>query len=84
MHGPAWGDREELLARTVDRLGEVVALLHAAWFKPPHPQPVPTQRPGGDGDGQPGELVGPPVMSSPAEIRAFFHTPGTRVVVTDS
>ena len=84
MHGPAWGDREELLARTVDRLGEVVALLHAGLrFKPPHPEPVPVPRPG-SGDGRPGELAAPPVMSSPAEIRAFFNAPGSRVVVTDS
>jgi hypothetical protein len=76
-----WGDTEELLARTVDRLGEVVALLHAAWFKPPHPEVVPVPRPGGGGQVETTEV---PRMSTAAEIRAFFTGDGTRVVYSES
>jgi hypothetical protein len=60
----------------VDRLGEVVALLHTAWFKPPHPEVVPVPRPGHDQQPE-----GPARMSTPAEIRAFFSGEGTRVLV---
>jgi hypothetical protein len=88
MHGEQadWGAREELLATTVDQLQQVVCLLHAAWFKPPHPQPVRFPRPGGDGqrDGEPLELAELPRMSSKEEIRAFFGGPGGSIVVSDS
>ena len=84
MHGDRadWGDQEELLARAVDRLGEVVWLLHKAWFKPPHPEPVPVDRPGDGGRPDHVELEEPPRMSSPAEIRAFFGAKG--VIYTES
>ncbi len=86
MHGPPWGDTEELLACTVEQLQVVSSLLHHAWFKPPHPEPVPIQRPGQGGNGQQqvGELAEPPRMSSKDEIRAFFGGPGAKVVVSDS
>ena len=76
-----WGDTEELLARVADRLGEVVALLHAAWFKPPHPEMVPVPRPG---SGEQVETAEVPKMSSPEEIRAFFTGSGTKVVYSES
>lgn len=62
----------------VDRLGQVMALLHAAWFKPPHPEMVPVPRPGQQ------QQEGPPQMSTAAEIRAFFSGDGTRLVYSDS
>jgi hypothetical protein len=55
----------------------VVALLHTAWFKPPHPEVVPIPRPAADQQ----QEEGPPRMSTPAEIRAFFSGEGTRVLV---
>jgi hypothetical protein len=66
----------------VDRLGEVVALLHTAWFKPPHPEAVPVPRPGLDGEQV--ATTEPPRMSTAAEIRAFFTGDGTRVVYSES
>ena len=60
----------------------MVALLHAAWFKPPHPEVVPVPRPGHDG--QQVATAEPLRMSTAAEIRAFFSGDGTRVVYSDS
>jgi len=76
-----WGTTEELLAATVDRLGEVTSLLHHAHFKPPHPDVQPVPRPGDDGRPAELELAAPPQMSSRDEIRAFF---GGAIVVSDS
>jgi hypothetical protein len=60
----------------------VVALLHTAWFKPPHPQVVPVPRPGQDPAAA--ATVEPPRMSTPAEIRAFFSGDGARLIYSDS
>lgn len=84
VHGPLWGDREELLAATVDRLGEALYLLQAiAGVK--HPERIPpVPRPGINGQGTPAEMVEPPKMSTKAEIRAFFGMEGTKVVYSES
>lgn len=87
MHGPGvvWGDREELLATTVEQLQQIICLLHAAWFKEPHPEPIRVPRPGEGGHvAEPAEMVEPPKMSTAAEIRAFFGGEGTKAVFSRS
>jgi hypothetical protein len=82
---PAWGDTQELLAGTVEQLQVIGSLLHHAWFKPPHPEPVRVPRPGAIGGSAitgPAEPEPEPVkMSSREEIRAFFKGEGTTVAV---
>lgn len=75
-----------MLALTVEQLRLVTFLLHAAWFKPPHPEPLPVPRPGQNGQGVLAEMVEPPKMSSKAEIRAFFGggDGSTKVVYSES
>jgi hypothetical protein len=80
---PAWGDTQELLAGTVEQLQVIGSLLHHAWFKGPHPEPVRVPRPG-DGAPPAAESNGhaePPRMSTREEIRAFFRGEGTTVTV---
>lgn len=83
-HGPLWGDREELLAATVDRLGDALYLLQAiAGVR--HPERIPpVPRPGINGQREVGELAEPPKMSTREEIRAFFGGSGTKAVYSDS
>lgn len=70
--------REELLAATVEQLQRIIYLLHAAWFKEPHPEPVRLPRPGDD---QPEPE--PVRMSTPEEVRAFFGAgQDTKIVVS--
>lgn len=62
-------------------------MLHVAWFKPPHPDPTPVQRPAkpalpAEQEKAPDE---PPRMSTREEVRAFFRgDPSTSVAVTKS
>jgi len=81
VHGPPWGDTEELLALAVDRLAEVAYLLRRAHFKgePSLPESVP--RPGDGGRPDVVELAEPPRMSSKEEIRAFW---GSAIMYSES
>lgn len=60
------------------------SLLHHAWFKGPHPEPVPIPRPGRNGQDVPQEMVEPPKSSSKEEIRAFFGGAGVQTVYSES
>ena len=40
-----WEYTQELLAQLLERVDQLTALTHVAWFKPPHPRPVPVWRP---------------------------------------
>lgn len=41
----SWGNREELLAALIEHVSVLGVLMHAAWFKPPHPKPIDIPRP---------------------------------------
>ena len=60
----AWGNSEELLARTLEALSLTNTMLHAAHFKEPHPEPVHIPRPG-----QPEPKRR---MATPDEMRKMF------------
>lgn len=80
-----WGLEEELRAATVEQLQLIVSLLHHAWFKAPHPEPVQVPRPGQNGQASGvGEMVAPPKMSTREEIRSFFGGEGVKAVYSES
>jgi hypothetical protein len=75
-----WGITEELLASVLEQQAATNRLLHAAHFKPPHPDIFRLPRPS---DGEPVRPSGAPErpkMASSEEVRAMFGPGAIRFV----